>query len=63
MLGLWGEVLERESFHGKDQISITCELWSGRLAEVPFFSQVEREEKLLMKVKVSKFCRLYSFVC
>ena len=50
--GALGEFLERESFHEKDQISITCELWSGRLAEEPFFSRVEREEKIQMKAKV-----------
>ena len=36
----------------KDQFSITCELWSGRLAEEPLFSRVEWEETLRMKVKV-----------
>ena len=60
MLGLWVNFWKRESFHGKYQISITCELWSGRLAEEPFFSRVEREERVQMKARVF---RLYSFTC
>ena len=36
-------------------LTITCELWIGRLADVPIFSRVEREEKIWMKVKVWLF--------
>ena len=40
--------------------SITCVLWRGRLADVPLFSRVEREEMTWMKVKVFSF---YIFSC
>ena len=40
--------------------SITCVLWRGRLADVPLFSRVEREEMTWMKVKVFSF---YMFSC
>ena len=47
----------------KDQFSITCELWSGRLADVPVFSRVDGEEKIQMKVKVlSSLCLACLFV-
>ena len=36
-----GEFLESESFHWKDQFSITCVLGIGRLAKEPVFSRVE----------------------
>ena len=37
------------------QFSITCEPWIGRLAEVPVYGRVEREETTWMKAKVLSF--------
>ena len=51
--GILGEFLRKvRVFICKDQISITCALWIGRLADEPVFSRVEREERIQMKVKV-----------
>ena len=37
----FGNLLLERAFTWKDLFSITCELWIGRLAEVPVFSRDE----------------------